>query len=177
MRRGGYHKIGRSIAPSQRLDRLHLPPVILAAAPATELLHFFPCHDAHAVETMLHRRFASCRVVDEWFLLGDAEVEALRCVSECSDAAALDRDLAARLDPLLVSLRIPTPVPPPPLRRSTRRADRKVVTVYLTSEQEAVLQRVQGALRRLHPTAGITVTEVFMAGVRLLERQQQGGNQ
>ena len=65
-----WHKIGRTMNPDQRLDKLAtIPPF------PTEVICMIQSDDHAALETELHERFAGKRVRGEWFLLDEDDVE------------------------------------------------------------------------------------------------------
>ena len=71
----GFHKIGISKHPDQRIAQLNVPGVI-----DLRLVHTFPVMFAHRSEKLLHDALADYRVSPEWFKLPN---EVMRALCEC----------------------------------------------------------------------------------------------
>jgi hypothetical protein len=65
----GYYKIGKSTAPIDRIG--HFDTMLPFQ---TRVVHIIEAKDCHAVETMLHRHFASKRRRGEWFRLSEVDI-------------------------------------------------------------------------------------------------------
>lgn len=66
------YKIGRTIDVEKRLNAFSVQPPF-----EYELIHHFPVTDMVSVEADLHKKYATKRIIGEWFRLSEEDVQAI----------------------------------------------------------------------------------------------------
>lgn len=73
----GYHKIGFTNNLNERLLKLQT-----GSASKLKYVHTIKTVNFKALETALHKRFETCRLLGEWFDLSDEDVDYIKSISD-----------------------------------------------------------------------------------------------